>query len=72
MQILPELMDEYGFDLVAKTSGIYHSIIVAVNHQEYTLLDENYFTSILSEKGVLVDLKGVFRNKIQKLNYWTL
>jgi UDP-N-acetyl-D-galactosamine dehydrogenase len=67
-----ELMEEYGFDLVAKTSGIYHSIIVAVNHQEYTLLDENYFGFILSEKGVLVDLKGVFRNKIQKLNYWTL
>ena len=67
-----ELMEEYGFDLVAKTSGIYHSVIVAVNHQEYTLLDENYFTSILSEKGVLVDLKGIFRNKIQKLNYWTL
>ena len=67
-----ELMEEYGFDLVAKTSGIYHSVIVAVNHQEYTLLDENYFVSILSEKGVLVDLKGIFRNKIQKLNYWTL
>ena len=67
-----ELMEEYGFDLVAKTSGIYHSVIVAVNHQEYTLLDENHFASILSEKGILVDLKGVFRNKIQKLNYWTL
>ena len=67
-----ELMEEYGFDLVAKTSEIYHSVIVAVNHQEYTLLDENYFASILSEKGVLVDLKGIFRNKIQKLNYWTL
>ena len=61
-----ELMEEYGFDLVAKTSGIYHSVIVAVNHQEYYFLDENYFVSILSEKGVLVDLKGIFRNKIQK------
>ena len=67
-----ELMEEYGFDLVDEISGIYHSVIVAVNHQEYTLLDENYFASILSDKGVLIDLKGVFRNKIQNLNYWTL
>jgi UDP-N-acetyl-D-galactosamine dehydrogenase len=67
-----ELMEEYGFDLVDEISGIYHSVIVAVNHQEYTLLDENYFASILSDNGVLIDLKGVFRNKIQNLNYWTL
>jgi UDP-N-acetyl-D-galactosamine dehydrogenase len=67
-----EIMEEYGFDLKDKISGIYHSVIVAVNHKEYTLLDENYFASILSERGILVDLKGIFRNKIQKLNYWTL
>ena len=34
--------------------------------------DTEIVASILSEKGVLVDLKGIFRNKIQKLNYWTL
>ena len=67
-----ELFEEYGFDLVENITGTYHSVIVAVNHHEYTILDENYFTSILSQNGVLVDLKGVFRNKIHNLNYWTL
>ena len=67
-----ELFEEYGFDLVENITGTYHSVIVAVNHHEYTILDENYFTSILSQNGILVDLKGVFRNKIHNLNYWTL
>ncbi len=67
-----ELFEEYGFDLVENIAGTYNSVIVAVNHHEYTILDENYFTSILSQNGLLVDLKGVFRNKINNLKYWTL
>ena len=67
-----ELMEEYGFDLVEETSGLYNTAIVAVNHLDYTLLNEKYFKSILSDNGLLVDLKGVFRNKINELEYWTL
>ena len=67
-----ELFEEYGFNLVENIIGTYNSVIIAVNHHEYTILDENYFTSVLSQNGVLVDLKGVFRNKIHNLNYWTL
>jgi UDP-N-acetyl-D-galactosamine dehydrogenase len=67
-----ELMEEYGFDLVEETSGLYDAAIVAVNHLDYTLLNEKYFKSILSDNGLLVDLKGVLRNKINELEYWTL
>ena len=67
-----ELWDEYGFKLVDKIIGVYNSVIVAVNHHEYSILNEDYFRSILSEKGLLVDLKGIFRNKIKELDYWTL
>ena len=67
-----ELMEEYGFDLVEETSGLYNAAIVAVNHLDYTLLNEKYFKSILSDNGLLIDLKGVFRNKINELEYWTL
>jgi UDP-N-acetyl-D-galactosamine dehydrogenase len=66
------LFEEYGFNLVENITETYNSIIVAVNHQEYTILDENYFTSLLSQNGILVDLKGVFKNKVNNLNYWTL
>ena len=67
-----ELMEEYGFDLEEETSGLYNAAIVAVNHLDYSLLNEKYFKSILSDNGLVVDLKGVFRNKIKELEYWTL
>ena len=67
-----ELYAEYGFKLVDNPTGKYHSIIVAVNHSEYTVLKESDYKSMLSEKGILVDLKGIYRNKIKELNYWTL
>ncbi len=67
-----ELMDEYEFSLVENLSSIYNAVIVAVNHYEYAILKEKYFTSILADNGILVDLKGVYRGEIQNLNYWTL
>ena len=30
------------------------------------------FKSMMNPKGVLVDLKGVFRTKIKDLTYWSL
>jgi UDP-N-acetyl-D-galactosamine dehydrogenase len=52
--------------------GPYDAIIVAVNHAEYANKDEAWFKAMLKPKGVLVDLKGVFRKKIKDLNYWSL
>jgi UDP-N-acetyl-D-glucosamine/UDP-N-acetyl-D-galactosamine dehydrogenase len=43
-----------------------------VNHKEYKSLDEKYFSQVLSKKGVLVDVKGMYRGKIKNLNYWSL
>ena len=43
-----------------------------VNHVEYKGLDEKYFKSVLSSKGVLVDVKGMYRGKIKQINYWSL
>lgn len=67
-----ELKHEYGFGLAAKIGKGYDAVIVAVNHKEYLGLDENYFRSILSEGGVLVDVKGIYRKKIKSLTYWSL
>lgn len=67
-----ELKEEYGFELVPLSTGQYHAIVVAVNHQEYVSLTENDFKKQLSENGLLVDVKGIYRNKIENLNYWTL
>jgi len=66
-----ELKHEYGFGLSKLGKG-YDGVIVAVNHQEYKKLDEKYFKSILSIKGVLVDVKGIYRNHIKGITYWSL
>lgn len=66
-----ELKHEYGFGL-NKIGKDYNGVIVAVNHKEYMNLDEKYFSSILTPKGVLVDVKGIYKDKIKKLAYWSL
>jgi len=66
------LMHEYGFGLVNEIGTNYDAIIVAVNHKEYLDLDENYFQSISSKPGLLVDIKGIYRGKIKAMNYWSL
>ncbi len=67
-----EMEHEYGVKLVEIGSD-YDAIIVAVNHREYNTLTEDYFKSILKDgKGVFVDIKGIYRNKIQDLEYWSL
>jgi UDP-N-acetyl-D-galactosamine dehydrogenase len=67
-----EVKHEYGYELAKEMKGPYDAIIVAVNHSEYTNKDEAWFKSMLKPKGVVVDLKGVFRKRIKDLTYWSL
>jgi UDP-N-acetyl-D-glucosamine/UDP-N-acetyl-D-galactosamine dehydrogenase len=66
-----EMKHEYGFGLNKLGKG-YDGVIVAVNHKEYKGLDEKFFTSILSKKGIVVDVKGMYKGKIKNLPYWSL
>lgn len=68
-----ELSHEYGFGLVAEPTGKYDAIILAVNHEEYVKLDESYFQGFLNTgKGVFVDVKGIMKDKITNIEYWSL
>ncbi|MDJ1482335.1 nucleotide sugar dehydrogenase [Cytophagaceae bacterium YF14B1] len=67
-----ELKHEYGFGLIEKPEGKYDAIVIAVNHKPYISLEESYFHSLSNGNGIVIDIKGVFRNKIQKLTYWSL
>jgi len=67
-----EVRHEYGYELVKEAKGPYDAIIVAVNHDEYSNKDEAWFRSMLKPKGVLVDLKGIYRNRLNGLSYWSL
>ncbi len=67
-----ELMKEYGYELVEKPTGKYQAIIVTVNHKEYLDLDEKWFQSFMDEKGLFVDVKGIYRKRIKNIQYWSL
>jgi len=67
-----ELKEEYGFELVKDIGKNYDAVIIAVNHKPYLSLTEDYFASILTKQGIVVDVKGIFRNKIKNLPYWSL
>ncbi len=68
-----EMEKEYGVSLLKQPSTNYDAIIVAVNHQEYLTLNEDYFKSLFKDgKGVFIDVKGIYQSKIKDLEYWSL
>ncbi|MBC8045750.1 MAG: nucleotide sugar dehydrogenase [Fimbriimonadaceae bacterium] len=67
-----EVQHEYQFELLDNVREKYDAIIVAVAHKEYIVLNEDYFLDHATENCLLIDIKGIYRNKIEKLSYWTL
>ncbi len=67
-----EVFEEYNIKLSEKPIGKYDAIIVAVNHKEYLDLGEDYFLNLSKENPVFIDVKGVYRDKIKQMSYWSL
>lgn len=67
-----EVKKEYGFDLISEPHGTYDALIVAVNHDDYCGLNEDHFEKYLNGAGIFVDLKGIYRGKISRWEYWSL
>lgn len=67
-----EIEKKYSFKLSGEITGKYDAVIVAVNHEPYKNLDEEYFKKVSAVGGILVDVKGIYRNKIKELTYWSL
>jgi UDP-N-acetyl-D-galactosamine dehydrogenase len=67
-----EVKHEYGFDMVKEPTGKYDAIIIAVSHNEYISLTEQYFKAMAADNCILVDIKGMYRSKIKDLTYWSL
>ena len=66
------VQEEYGFKLVEKPRDNYDAVVVAVSHKEYEMLDEAYFKSLTYDNALLVDIKGILRERIHSLKYWSL
>ncbi|MDD2419914.1 MAG: nucleotide sugar dehydrogenase [Bacteroidales bacterium] len=64
--------EEYQIKMLPKPGGKYHAVIVAVAHKDYVKMTENDFKELLDPKGLVVDLRGVFKDTIKELRYWSL
>jgi UDP-N-acetyl-D-galactosamine dehydrogenase len=67
-----EVQHEYQIELKPQTEGRYDAIIVAVAHQQYRILKESDFIKLSKPNSILIDVKGLYRNEIKELNYWSL
>lgn len=67
-----DVKTEYGIQLLEKPGKDYDAVIVAVAHQEYCLLKEDYFLSLTRPRAVLADIKGIYRDTIRRMSYWSL
>ena len=68
-----EMEHEYGVALTDSPATDYDAVIVAVNHSEYKKLTEEDFKGMMKNKnGVFVDVKGIYKGKINELEYWSL
>jgi UDP-N-acetyl-D-galactosamine dehydrogenase len=68
-----EMHHEYGVGLIENPTNDYDAIIVAVNHKEYKEMNEDDFRKLLKDDlGVFVDVKGIFKGKINNIEYWSL
>ena len=67
-----EFKHEYNLDLLKKAGKNYDAVILAVSHKEYCNLDPAWFNSITRKNAIFVDIKGLYRNKIKNMTYWSL
>lgn len=67
-----EVKHEYGITLAEDIADDYNAVVVAVSHKPYMKLDEAYFKSITTNNAIVVDVKGLYRDKIKELGYWSL
>lgn len=67
-----ELNHEYGFGLTENIDNDYDAVIMAVLHDDYLKLNDEYFAGITKPAALIADLKGMYRNKISQRQYWSL
>lgn len=64
--------EEYNVKLLPQPAGKYHAVIMAVPHREYLNMTESDFKFLLDPKGLVVDIRGVFKDIVKDLRYWSL
>lgn len=67
-----KVKEEYSLELCTEPKERYHGIVIAVSHKEYSNLSQEFFNKMLEKNGVIVDVKGIYKDKISNFSYWSL
>lgn len=67
-----EVKREYGLTMTEEIGSNYDAVILAVAHDRYKNLSEDYLLSITNPKALFADLKGLYRTKFRQIKYWSL
>ena len=67
-----EVEEEYNIEMKENAEGKYDAIVAAVSHKQYAGLTEEDFLKSAADKPIFVDIKGIYKDKIHKMEYWSL
>ena len=67
-----DVQKELNLNLSDHPSGLYDAVLVALAHTAFLSLDRSFFQSVTTEKGILMDLKGIYSTLSTGLTYWRL
>jgi UDP-N-acetyl-D-glucosamine/UDP-N-acetyl-D-galactosamine dehydrogenase len=62
----------YGLNLCKRIGKNYDAVILAVPHDEYKQLTEEYLLQITTPHAIFADLKGIYRQRFSRITYWSL
>lgn len=63
----------YGFELSDSPSGVYDAVVIAVAHECYRGLEDEWFARVTTgPEALLADLGATYKGRISNLRYWTL
>jgi UDP-N-acetyl-D-galactosamine dehydrogenase len=66
------LEEDYGIRKAPAPSGLYDAIIMAVAHPAIRAITQAELTSLARFPALLVDIKGIFRDRAEGFAYWSL
>ncbi len=67
-----EFKHKYGISLSDEPGSNYNAIVLAVNHTPYLTHDIKYFKSLMSNDGLLYDIKGTLKQNAKDMKYLSL
>lgn len=67
-----EVHEEYGLELASGEGRDYDAVLIATAHAPYRSMTPQDLYELTRPSGLIADLKGMFKGRITKRDYWSL